>query len=235
MDMGVFVFVIGLVVFVFLVGFSFGWLIPLVIGLVKMSRKSGGKGWLMAACVWAVTAFVVVGVGIYSAVAAHRQYATEEFKAETYAGDLATLVLPYSGSGELSFSQVEQKKSWQVSFVETNCVVVPTGVLRVGYLSYTFRNKANEMTGGMGCSLASSLDMVVKAGDELTLHGGAPITAAVTAKRADGDKIKINYSLTDVAGNRITYWTLNSNNKGPKFEAIGPDGSCFWSDHLEYG
>jgi hypothetical protein len=233
--MEVFVILIGIVIFAFLVGLSFGWVVPLVIGLVKMSRKSGGKGWLMAACVWAVCAFVVVGLGIYSFAKAQRQYAAEEFNQETYSGDKATLILPFSGSGSLSFRHVEQDKSFEVSFTETNRVVVPAGLLKVWYLSYSFNNAAGEMIGGMSCSLASEEDLVVKAGDEITLQGGAPITATIKAKRADGDKIKINYSLTDVAGNRISYWSLNSKNKGPKFEAIGPDGSCFWSEHLEYG
>jgi len=233
--MGLFVFLIGLVVFVFLVGLSFGWLIPLVIGLVKVSRKTGGKVWLMVACVWACSAFFIVGLGIYAAVRTHSQYATEAFNEKTYSGDKAALILPFSGCGSLSFQNVEQKKAFQVSFTKTNRVVVPAGLLKVRYLSYDFNNAMGEMTGGMSCSLASQENLVVKAGDELTLQGGAPIIAAITAKRADDDTIKINYSLTDVAGNRITYWNLNSKNKGPKFEAIGPDGSCFWSEHLEYG
>jgi len=233
--MGVFAFLIGIFAFVFLLGLTFGWVIPLVIGLVKMSRKAGGKPWLMLACVWAVCAIVIVGGGIYVIARAQSQYVTETFNEKTYSGDKAAILLPFSGSGSLSFRHVEQDKSFEVSFSETNRVTVPAGLLKVRYLTYNFNNAMGEMTSGMSCLLTSEEDLVVKAGDELTLQGGAPITAAVTAKRADGDKIKINYSLTDVAGNRISYWSLNSKNKGPKFEAIGPDGSCFWSEHLEYG
>jgi len=233
--MEVFVVLIGIVIFAFLVGLSLGWLIPLVIGLVKMSRKTGGKGWLIGSGVWAFCAFVLVGLGIYSFAKAQRQYATEDFNAETYSGDKAALILPYSGSGSLSFRNIDQNKSFQVSFTETNRVAVPAGLLKVWYLSYNFNNKADEMTGGMSCSLASEENLVVKAGDFITLQGGAPITAAITAKRAEGDKLRINYSLTDVAGNRISYWGMDSENKKPKFEAIGPDGSCFWSGQLEHG
>jgi len=233
--MEVFVILIGIVIFAFLVGLSFGWIIPLVISFVKMSRKTGGKGWLMVACVWAFSAFVLVGLGIYSFTNAQRRMATETFNEATYAGDRATLILPFSGSGSLTLRQVAENKSWQVSFSNTNSVTVPAGVMRIWHLSYDIKNKEGEISGGMNCAFASNEDIEAKAGDLLTLQGGAPFTATITAKRAVGDKIKINYSLTDVAGNRISYWGMDSDSKKPKFEAIGPDGSCFWSDHLEYG
>jgi hypothetical protein len=228
-------FFVGVFVFALFIGLCFGWLIPLVIGLVKVSRKSGGKGWLIGSGVWAFCALVVVGLSVFSVVSAQRRMATEVFNEANYAGDRATLILPFSGSGSLTLRQVAENKSWQVSFSNTNSVVVPAGVMRIWHLSYEIKNKEGEFSGGMNCSFASNEDLVAKAGDVLTLSGGTPFTAAITAKRADGDKLKIAYSLTDVAGNRITYWGVNSNNKKPKFEAIGPDGSCFWSDHLEYG
>jgi hypothetical protein len=228
-------YLIGIFIFALFVGLCFGWLIPLVIGLVKVSRKSGGKGWLIGSGVWAFCALIIVGLFIFSVVSAQHRLAAETFNEATYAGDRATLILPYSGSGSLSFRQTAENKSWQVSFSNTNRVVVPAGVLKVWYLSYNIKNKEGAFSGGMNCSFASREDLVVKAGDVLTLPGGTPFTAAITAKRADGDKLKINYSLTDVAGNRITYWGMDSENKKPNFEAIGPDGSCFWSDHLEYG
>jgi uncharacterized membrane protein len=226
---------IGLFVFVLFIGFSFGWLIPLVIGLVKYSRKTGGKGWLIGSGIWAVCALVVFGLFIFSVVSAQRQFASEPFNLDSYKGERATLVLPYSGSGTLSLRQTDINKSWQVTFSDTNSVVVPAGQLRIGYLSYEMKDKEGEISGGMNCSFASKEDLVAKAGETLILQGGAPLTAAIKAKRADGDKIKIDYSLTDVAGNRISYWHMNSKDKNPKFEAIGPDGSCFWSGQLEYG
>jgi uncharacterized membrane protein len=226
---------IGLFVFVLFVGFSFGWLIPLVIGLVKWSRKTGGKGWLIGSGIWAVCALVIVGLFIFSVVSAQRRYASEPFNQDSYKGDRATLVLPYSGSGTLSLRQTDINKAWQVTFSDTNSVVVPAGQLRIGYLSYDMKDKKGEISGGMSCSFASNEELVAKAEDTLTLQGGPPLTAAIKAKRADGDKIRINYSLTDVAGNSISYWHMDSKDKNPKFEAIGPDGSCFWSGQLEYG
>lgn len=227
-------FLVGLFIFALFVGLCFGWLIPLVIGLVKVSRKSGGKGWLIGSGIWAFCALVIVGLFVFSVVSAQRRIATEDFDVATYAGDRATLILPFSGSGSLTLRQVAENKSWQVSFSNTNSVAVPAGVLKVWHLSYDFKDKAGEGARGMNCSFASNEDLEVKAGDVVTLPGGTPFTAAITAKRA-GDKLKIAYSLTDVAGNRITYWGVNSDSKKPKFEAIGPDGSCFWSEHLEYG
>ena len=148
---------------------------------------------------------------------------------------VACLVLPYAGSGSLSLRDVEQNKAWHLSFSETNRVVVPAGLLRVWHISYDQDDEKDESAGSMSCSLASKEDLVVKAGDVITLPGGTPFTAALTVQAMGDDKIKVGYSLTDVAGNRITCWSSDREKGQPKIEAIGPDGKAFWSAQLEYG
>lgn len=226
---------IGIIVLAVMVSLCFGWLIPLVVGLVKWSRKTGGKGWLIGSGIWAACAVSFVVFCIYSAVTMSRRFATEEFDVEKYSGDKATVILPYSGSGTLSIRQVENNKAWRVPFSNTNGVTVPSGTLTVWHLSYQTKDKDGVITGGMNCSFASEEDIVATSGGVVTLQGGAPLTAVISAKQAEEGKLKIGYSLTDVAGNSVTLWSGAAKSGKPKFEAIGPDGACFWSGELEYG
>jgi hypothetical protein len=233
--MGVTFLIVWIIILAVMVSLCFGWLIPLIIGLVKWRRKTGGKWWLVSSGVWGVLAAAWIGFCVYSAISLNRRYASETFNAETYTGERATLVLPYSGSGTLSIRQVNTGKSLRVVFSETNSVVVPAGTLTVWHLSYEEKDATGVVAGGMNCSLEAKENIVAQANDVITLPGGVPLTASITAKKQAEDKIQIDYALTDVAGNRISMWGRSSEKGNPKFEAIGPDGACFWSSALEYG
>jgi hypothetical protein len=145
------------------------------------------------------------------------------------------LVLPYSGTGTLSIRQVKTGKSLRVNFSNTNSVAVPAGSLAVWHLAYQEKDAAGVITGGMNCSFGSKEDIVAQANDVITLKGGVPLTASITAKKKPEDKIQLDYALTDVAGNRISMWGGSADKGKPKFEAIGLDGNSFWSGQLEYG
>jgi energy-coupling factor transporter transmembrane protein EcfT len=233
--MGLAIFFVGIIMLAVMIGICFGWLIPLLIGIVKWSRKTGGKGWFIASGVWGLCALTFVGFCIYSFMTLSRHSGIEAFDVTTYPGDKATVILPYSGSGTLSIRQVDSNKSWRVSFSNTNGVMVPAGLLKIWYLSYQSKDQDGAVTGGMNCSFASREDIVVQAGEVITLQGGAPFTAMLSVEQREEGKLNIGYSLTDVAGNRITLWGGSEESGNPKFEAISPDGACFWSGELEYG
>jgi len=233
--MGMSFFAIALFIVAVMVSLSFGWLIPLVVGIVKWRRKTGGKGWLIASGIWCSLAAVWIGFCVYSAMTINRSYATEEFKAENYVGDCATLVLPYSGTGTLSIRQVDKGKALLVSFANTNSVVVPAGTLAVWHLTYQCKNAEGVVTGDMNCSFESEEDIVAQANEVIPLKGGLPLTAAITAQKTTEGKLQLDYELTDVAGNRISISGGASEKGNPKFQAIGLDGNCFWSGELEYG
>lgn len=233
--MGMSFFVIGIIVVAIMVSVCFGWLIPLIVGLVKWRRKTGGKWWLIASGIWCSIAAAWIGFCVFSVISVNRRYATEEFKAENYSGERATLVLPYSGTGTLSIRQVDTGKSLRVNFSNTNSVVVPAGSLAVWHLAYQQKDAGGGITGGMNCSFESKADIVAHANDVIPLKGGVPLTAAITAKKKPDDKLQLDYVLTDVAGNRISMWGGSGEKGKPKFEAIGLDGKSFWSGQLEYG
>ena len=233
--MGMSFFIIGIILVAVMVSLCFGWLIPLIVGIVKWRRQTGGKWWLIASGVWCSLAAAWIGFCVFSALTVSRRYATEAFKLEDYTGDRATLVLPFTGTGTLSIRQVATGKSLRVNFSDTNAVVVPAGSLAVWHLSYQDKDAAGVVTGGMNCSFASKEDIVAQANEVITLKGGLPLTASITAKKKPEDKLQIDYVLTDVAGNRISMTGGSSENGNPKFQAIGLDGSCFWSGQLEYG
>jgi len=227
--------IIAIIAAAVMVSLCFGWLIPLIIGIVKWRRKTGGKWWLVSSGIWGGLAAAWIGFCVFSAISINRRYATEAFNPETYTGERATLVLPYSGTGTLSIRQVSTGKSLRVDFSNTNSVVVPAGTLTVWHLSYQEKDAKGIVTGGMNCSFDAKENIVAQANDVITLQGGVPLTASITAKKQAEDKIQIDYALTDSAGNRISMWGGSSEKGNPKFEAIGPDGACFWSSSLEYG
>ena len=233
--MGMSFFIIAIIAAAVMVSVCFGWLIPLIVGIVKWRRKTGGKGWLIASGIWCSVAAAWIGFCVYSAMTVSRRYATEEFKVENYVGERATLVLPYSGTGTLSIRQVKTGKSLRVNFSNTNSVVVPAGSLAVWHLSYQDKDAAGVVKGGMNCSFESKEDIVTQANAVVTLKGGVPLTASITAKKKADDKLQLDYVLTDVAGNRISMSGGSSEDRNPKFQAIGLDGKSFWSGQLEYG
>jgi len=228
-------FVIGIILLSVGVSLCFGWLIPLIVGLVKWRRKTGATWWLVGSGIWASLAVVFIGFCVFSALTVRRKYATEEFKMENYVGDRATLVLPYSGSGTLSIRQVDTGKALRVSFANTNSVAVPAGTLTIWHLAYQDKNAEGIVTGGMNCSLEAKENIVAQPNEIITLSGGVPLTASITAKKKPDDQLQLDYVLTDRAGNRISMWGGSSAKEKPKFEVLGPDGKCFWSGELEYG
>jgi hypothetical protein len=228
-------FVIAIIAVAVMVSLCFGWMIPLVVGLVKLRRKTGAKWWLMGSGIWAGLELSFIVFCVYFAMTVSRRYANEEFKAENYSGDRATLILPYSGTGTLSIRQVNTGKSLRVSFVNTNSVVVPAGRLAVWHLTCQSKNAGGLVTDGMNCSFESKEDIVAQPNDVITVKGGFPLTASITAKKKPDNKLQLDYVLTDVAGNRISMSGGSQKNETPKFQAIGLDGNCFWSGQLDYG
>jgi len=202
--------------------------VPLLIWGVARWLRSKPKGkWMTAGGgVWGLLAVAFVIVVIAQTRSRIAQFSPVTFNPEVYPGEVAVVEFPYVGEGENTltvFPEESPPYGWFVSAVGTNRMVIPAGAYDRATLSVDLNGATLRFT--FDTSFSATPDEV------FVFQGGFPLTASVDVRRGLDNRVTLGFNLLDAAGNEVAY----RSRKNIGFEALAPDGTCFWRGDFEWG
>ena len=215
-----------------------GWLVPLVKGVRRRHRGNGGRVLIGVGTAWGVLTLAGLGWGAYMIHSLSSRYEMKAFDVATHQGATGTVAFAYGENGEVKFILSEGRKNQYWKTAVTNGVaVLPTGEINVGDVSFSLTNATGDVLGELSCSPAHGVSQFkLEPGGRHEITGGFPLTASVQAESRGDGRFSLDFSLLDTAGNQISWSGAGSGRRdAPSFEAVSPDGTCFWRDRFEYG
>lgn len=94
--------ILGFVILMVMAILLLGWLLPLITGIVRLKKKTGGKTRLVIGSVWAILAVILIaGITGYGKKIA-RDFNPEEFNPSEYTGSLGQVKITHKGESSLT-------------------------------------------------------------------------------------------------------------------------------------
>lgn len=211
---------------------AFAWIPLMLWGTVRWWRKKAHGKWMVAlGGAWGLLAAFVIGSLVMKGYDRYARYATHQFNPGTYTGEIATLEIPYTGSGILYlYPADEDSRKWMVDIQATNRVVIPAGDYANAWLSVSVATEGRSRNSYLSCHF--DMPFSVAPDGEFVFSGGFPLVASVEAKKRSGNRISLDFKLVDSAGNKVR---ADNQDKKIGFEALTPGGERFWADDFEWG
>jgi hypothetical protein len=229
--------------------FVLGWLVPLVLGIVRIAsqKKYGGLlTWIGA--VWGFLAVLgVAGIVIFFCMM-NKRYEPQDFDPVSYKGKTGRIVIPHKGDGEITLSINEAQsllgQSRNLRLTSTNGdFVAPAG--KIQYISSIELTQTDEAgTRWKARTYVGVLDQdgnnaptKLKEGQVLNLDIGQSLKAAMEVSPAAAGQVSMNMQITDNGKHSFTVSkdTPSLVRDKPKFQVLDSDGKVLWEDSLEYG
>ena len=224
--------VCGLIGFFVLIIVGLGWLIPLVIGIVKRKKTSGIILLILSACWFVIVCIAAAGIVFY-ALSQSKQYEIVKFDPDTYIGPVGTIKVNYPVKTILYVT--DKKNSKRLSFhSDSNQLTAPCGSFELFKYSGSI-----DTDDGANWSLETYLYgkkcyVDVQSNSVVDLVFGPPLEASVS-HRIQKPTITLNFLLEDSAGNKYSINRVNKRLPPPKFNVIDSAGAIAWSGSFAYG
>lgn len=216
-------------------GILSGWVIPLVVGILR--RRSGHRaiGWFVFSGLWGLAAICLIGLPFFIA-GSMRSYSPEKFDASNYSGATGKVSLPFEGDVMLQLLDKQNHRVLQCPG-KGGMVVVPAGNYQPHQIEAFSKDGAGELWvarsylgrgGGGQFSLAA-------AGTH-ALDVGPPFVARVTTGKGDDGEVEFNFEMSGRGGNQyVVSPSGRSQTASPAFEVLSANGQVLWRGNFKYG
>jgi len=203
------------------------WIPLLIWGIARRRRKKKGGVWMTAVGgVWCLLLVSFMTYGIVKVSRINANFAWQRFDPGAYTGAVAAVEFPYTGEGNINLSvfPVESPPfAWSVHAVDTNRMVIPAG-------EYERATLRVQLKGGL-FDFRFDTPFTVAQDEVFTFSGGFPLVASIDVEKQGDDRLSLEFSLIDSAGNEVMY-----RGRGEiGFEALSPDGVQVWRGDFEWG
>ncbi len=221
---------------------AFGWIIPLVVGLVlKGRRMPGHRGWLITSGIWGgASLLIVAGVIAFawlqfqtSRSAAMPSSSVEAFRADRHGGP--TVSFKFDPAWRARVVGTVGGRSLRMDSAN-GVLVVPAGSIKVTMCEWRAHDAKNrEWVIRNGWYGEQAFD--VGAAEQSPLPWGPPFSAAVRVSYSAGsDSISLEPVLEDAAGHVYRVQTPRGvNGVKPAFEMVDAGGKVVLRGSFEYG
>ena len=218
---------IGIVFLLIAACFALGWIVPLVVGLIRIRRKQWGWILVVVGGLWGVLA-IASAVGIASLFRGR----IEEFDPAQYDGPMTTIMWPGELSGELTLIDPKSNKMVRTS-ATSGKAQMRTG--NFSLLTYTMRTRDDDnvewaTTGSLGMAAVS-----LEANSTRELTAGPPFTASVAVQKGAAGREVLSLNLKDSGGNQCSFTKSGHRPAPPRFEIRDEAGKVAFSGKFEYG
>ncbi len=227
--------ILTIIALILLALIAFGWLVPLIIGIVWMRRGSGGTVLTILGGIWAAG----VGLVVLLAWLGWRQFSAysggsvqmEDFDAAKYQGQTGTMVLAHKGQSVFEAYLRGGNKILRFS--------TPDGVLKAPVGSYDVRQYQAIAKDSKGrewiAACYPDAKVSVKAGASTKLDLGPPFTASITVKTSGKDRVSMDLKLAGTNGGQYTIRQKGGKDEPPSFVALDKAGQVVWQGRFAYG
>jgi hypothetical protein len=223
-----------LVVFAFAGVALLGWLIPLIIGIVHMRRRTGGLALIIVGAIWGFGAIAVGGLGALAYREFSRATRFEYFDPSAYHGAMGAIVVP--NPGELI---VRDKKLDRRLCLQINRGIARAPVGRYDVVSWTEAVApyapagSEDWTASCEFDAGPSSELVVTAEGTQRLEVGPPFTVSVDVAPQAGGRVTLILKVMGLGGH--SYSIVSRRRPPPRFEVLDGSRKVVWHGNFEYG
>jgi hypothetical protein len=233
------------------------WVVPLIIGVVKLRRRTGGVALTIIGAIWALGAVGLaaaghVGVSRFSAALRVENFnparlsrqpmrvnrfdappRVEDFNSDTFKGQTGTVTLPYRGESSLIVTDTDAHKRLRLH-VRDGVAQAPVGDYKVSSYDISMKGKGG-VTWTASHYASSSQALEVSAPSPAHLNLGPPFTAQVEVNESSGEGTMLQLSITGRAGESYVIISRQWRAKPPRFQVLDRLGQVVWQGQFEYG
>jgi len=217
--------------------FALGWLVPLVMGIVRLRRKREGTALTIIGGVWGILALLMVGFAAYGYFSVSRvtePSSVADFTPATCKGPTGKIVLPYKGEVSLVVSPLDADKQLRLSG-KNGELVAPAGIHRLSEFEAVARDSRNvKWTASCSFWSGKQREICVRAGGSTPLDVGPPLTARVVAQHSGPDHARFDLEVLGPGGGSYSIEAAGGRD-APRFVVLSPSGEVLWKGKFEAG
>ncbi len=226
--------IFGIIILLIAAFFVLGWIVPLIIGLVRRKQGKSCTALIVLGSVWGVMALLgagVIGLGVYAFSMAESRWQTEEFDPSAYEGETAILETAHKGNATL-VARVGEGESYSFS-TDDGSFLVPADVIKPQSYSITAKGDDGKTwtASWWFYSAQNDPEADLTAVDRGNLDVGPPIIVKPSRRVLSEGRQSIDVSFTDAAGRSVRL----SPPKPPVIQILDASGAAVWSHKMEYG
>lgn len=224
----------------FLAFFALGWLVPLVVGIVRTAKGQRSPGLIIFGALWGcvgifIGGLAVVGLMTFRNVRAHMDI--KPFDASQAGDQVATLSVPFEGNAELRFVRKCGKETQTYTTKgENGALLVPVGeVTPIALTLITTDADGKTWSASTYFQGRRRKPLTLAAGESWKLQVGPPLEARVTLSGGSTSQQHLDLKMKGAAGNAFTIRRQGAASKAPSFEVVDEKGEVVWRGDFSYG
>ena len=216
--------------------FVLGWLVPLIMGIVRLRRKSGGVVLTIVGGVWGVMALGMAGLSAYAYFGVYQKISPTRnavaFDAAKYNSPTGKIILPFKGKATLVVSTLDRKKKLRLSGSNGE-LVAPVGFLKIESLKVTAKDSKNvQWTIDFPYWSGRQREVYVQADGKTPLD--LTLTACISAEHAAPDVASFRLCALDCSGESYSIQAPR-HESAPGFEVLSRAGEVLWKGKFQAG
>lgn len=225
--------VFGIVVGLVVLCFAIGWLIPLIVGIVKLRRgqRQIGIALTITGGIWGLAAVGLIALAAFLGRGQMFDYQVKDFEPSKYEGQVGRIVVLCDGEVEL-FVSGEGDEQLRLK-VSDQTAQAPAKRLRID--SYTVREDADDGSRWKlyGHFYGREKRLTVESDADVKLEIGPPLKAKLDVGLSK-NRANIGLSISDTAGGYC--WLHRADSDATvRFVALSRSGEKLWEGTLEPG
>jgi hypothetical protein len=218
----------GLIMLLFVLIFSAGWIALIISGIVRLRKGRRKQGIIMTSIggIWGLIAIAVIAAMAIQTRSTLKELEETPFDSLTYAGPKGDISLPYKGESRLVVNNREAKKFLALQSSD-GIFIAPAGFYNISsYEIFLVKQQDGKyFTAACYFDRKSENSIHVKTNEQTKVDIGPPLTGFIESMKVQGNFIKLTLLITDTAGNR---YILKNPTFEPSFVVIDKAGKAIW-------
>lgn len=215
--------------------FLLGWIVPLIMGIVRLRSRRRGIVLLVVGSVWALSAAAVIVLGVCAIFSVICDHATETqvFNASSWTGQTGRIELPWDTDARLSLRPVAGKGAPLMLAATNRFLVVPCGEYHVTWIQVSRKDQSGALWMLYGSIPPKSCSLHVEPDATVRLTCASGLRAWIDLHEARGNA-SMDVQVKDDSGNRFSLYSSGDRSK-PRFEVVDSAGDVLWTGSFEFG
>jgi hypothetical protein len=216
--------------------FSLGWIVLLVIGIVRRRRQlPGGLVMIILGGLWGVPAIGVIALASFAfyQVSAYEPITVKPFDAATYAGETGTIMLNYAGDATLQVGTTNANEHLALSG-SGGVITAPAGVLSPSRFEGKREGRGGTWEVSAYLGRGNSKTITVASDMPVAFEAGPPLSASIKVKQKANRQVSLDFELKGRDAQRYTI-TGPKRQQTPRFEIRDGQGEIVLSGAFAYG
>jgi len=217
-----------------------GWLVPLVVGIVRSRRGKGGVGCIVLGGVWGFLALCLLGFVCFvwfSFSQARTAWQPQTFDPAVHTGALGRIEFPHGGDAVLTLQHggTPDGSAYLQLNATDGVAVAPAGELSIWSCDLKHKD-ADGNTWQASCynPKGESGKLTVPTNGVACVALGPPLEARIKTRAMAEGKRSFDLKITGPHGNKFSV-RAEGHGRAPGFEVLNAAGETVWTGKFAYG